>query len=56
MIMGDKVSPTLRLSISRYHRTFLETSHFSEGGVGGGGGATFDGVSSRGCIIYSFVL
>ena len=34
--MGDKVSPTLRLSISRYHRTFLETSHFSEGGVGGG--------------------
>ena len=49
MIMGDKVSPALRLSISRYRRTFMETSHFSEGGVeGGGGGATCDGVS---CLV-----
>ena len=35
MIMGDKPSLTLRLSIIGYHRTFLETSHFSEGGGGG---------------------
>ena len=33
MIMGDKVSAAL--SISRYRRTFMKTSHFSEGGVGG---------------------
>lgn len=46
-IMGDKPSPTLRLSISRYHRSFVETSHFSEEGVGGGG-ATCDGVS---CLV-----
>ena len=45
--MGDKVSPALRLSISRYRRTFIETSHFSEGGVGGEG-ATCDGVS---CLV-----
>ena len=46
MIMGDKVSAAL--SISRYRRTFMKTSHFSEGGVGGGEGATCDGVS---CLV-----
>ena len=45
MIMGDKVSAAL--SINRYRRTFMKTSHFSEGGVGGGG-ATCDGVS---CLV-----
>ena len=57
MIMGDKVSPALRLSISRYRRTFMETSHFSEGGVGGGGEERLAmEIMSRGCRIYSFVL
>ena len=58
MIMGDKVSPALRLSISRYRRTFMETSHFSEGGVEGGGERSDLrwSIMSCGCRIYSFVL
>lgn len=53
MIMGDKVSAAL--SISRYRRTFMKTSHFSEGGVGGRSDLRWS-IMSRGCRIYSFVL